>query len=429
MPPAPRVRLATGAIPAAITGVVTWWALATSHWSWWGIATMVPTNPEQTSFGDLKAVLATSLCIQQGVDYTGCDPYGRPYTPYLLLPARVIALAGLDLDDASWLGTGLAVLYVVVILALGLLLARLWQAGLPSLVGAQVLLGLTSVTAPAMLMVERGQIEVITLALAIGALSLLASPNRAPRIAGAITGIAAVVSKYLAIGLYAPFVRRGRPHWPAIAAIAVSVAFLLVSWSDVQLAIGTSRAEDPATSQSQFGATAMIATFLSDAPVTGIPSPDVAAQWGTVRLASLLVAAVAVAIGVLVVRPAAWATLDAMPVAYALFVGSTGVLAIPYVLGASHDYRQVFLLPALVGALAWLAGCQGRARWLPALVVVAIPLSMLTGASMILTPSDSLGPQEFIWPKEALLIGDVALLLTLAIGAGAWVRGWIGRHE
>ena len=422
------MRLVTGAIPAAIAGVVTWWALATSHWSWWGIATMTPTSPEQTSFGDLKAVLATSLCIQQGSDVTGCDPYGRPFTPYVLLPARVLALAGRDLDDASWLGIALAVLYVAVVLALGLLLARLWQAHVAGLVGAQVILGLTAVTAPAMLMIERGQIEVITLALAVAALTLLASPKRGPRIIGALAGVAAVVSKYLAIGLFAPFLRRGRPHWAAIAAIAASVVFLLMSWADLQLAIGTSRAEDPATSQSQFGATATIATLLSDEPLTGIPSPSVVEQWATVRLAALAMVAVAALLGFAAVRPAVWTALDQMPVAYALFVGSTGVLAIPYVLGSSHDYRQVFLLPALVGALAWLAASRGRARWLPAVVVVAIPVSMLTGASMILTPSDSLGLKEFIWPQAALVVGDLALLLTLAVGAGVWVRGWMGRH-
>jgi hypothetical protein len=238
-----------------------------------------------------------------------------------------------------------------------------------------------------------------------------------------------VVSKYLALGLFAPFLRRGRPHWPALAAVAASTVFLLVSWSDLQLAIDTSRAQEPATSQSQFGAMAMLATAFSDDPITGVPSPGVVDQWGSVRIASLAMVAAAVVAATFAVRPAARDTLDSMPAAYALFVGSTGVLALPYVLGASHDYRQVFLLPALVGALLWLAGSRGRGRSLPAIVTVAIPVSMLTGASMILTPADSLGPTEFRWPQGALLAGDVALLVTLAVGAGVWVRGWMVRHE
>ena len=429
MPPAPRVRLATGTIPGVIAGVVTWWALATSHWSWWGIATMTQTSPEETSFGDLKSVLATSLCIQQGGDYTGCDPYGRPFAPYVLPPARVLALAGLDLEDAWWVGIGLAVLYVAVVLCLGFLVSGLWRAGLPGLIGAQVLLGVTAVTAPAMLMIERGQVEVITLALTVGALTLLASAARGPRLVGAVAGVAAVASKYLAIGLFSPFLRRGRPHWPAIIGLAGSVLFLFASWSDLQQAVDTSRAQDPATSQSQFGAMALLGTLLSDEPITGIPSPGVVDQWPAIRLASIAMVLLATVIAVTLVRPAAWATLDTMPVAYALFVGSTGVLALPYLLGSSHDYRQVFLLPALVGALAWLAGSRGRDAVVPVILVVVIPVSMVTGASMILTPSDALGLKEFIWPKGALVLGDLALLFTLAVGAGVWVRGWMGRHE
>lgn len=422
------MRLVTGAIPAAIASVVTWWALATAHWSWWGIATMTPTSPEQTSFGDLKAVLATALCIQQGTDYTTCDPYGRPFAPYVLLPARALSLGGFDLEDTTWLGAGLAILYVLVIAVLGVLLASVWRAGAVTLIAGQILLGLTAVTAPAMLMIERGQVEVLTLGLAVVALALLASPRYWPRALGAVAGLAAVVSKYLAIGLYAPFLRRGRPHWAALVALAASAVFLVLSWGDLQQAISTSRANDPATSQSQFGATALLATALSPEPITGIPAPDVVALWSTIRIAAIAMVAVAALLGFLICRPAIVATLDALPVPYALFVGSTGVLALPYVLGASHDYRQVFCLPALVGALAWLAASRGRARWLPALVVVAIPVSMLTGASMILTPSDSWGLKEFLWPKPALLLGDVALLFTLAVGAGVWVRGWIGRH-
>jgi hypothetical protein len=107
--------------------------------------------------------------------------------------------------------------------------------------------------------------------------------------------------------------------------------------------------------------------------------------------------------------------------------GNLGVLMATAEMFLQSQHGEVFLLPALVGALAWLAASRGRAAWLPAVVVLAIPVSMLTGASMILTPSDSLGLQEFIWPKAGLVVGDLALLLTLAVGAGAWVRGWMER--
>ncbi len=61
-------------------------------------------------------------------------------------------------------------------------------------------------------------------------------------------------------------------------------------------------------------------------------------------------------------------------------------------------------------------------------LVVAITASLATGASMIPTPSGLLGADEFLWPKAALVAGDVALLVALAIGGGLWLHGW-RRHE
>lgn len=427
MPSASPARLATCAVPAAVSGAVVWWALATSHWSWWGISTMVPTSPESTSFGDLKSILATALCMNQGTDYTVCDPYGRDFTPYLLVPARILSVGGFDLTDANWIGPVLAGVYVVTVAGLGLVLARTWRAGTVTLVAAQLLLGLMAVTAPAMLGIERGQIEVVSLAFAVTALALLTSSRPGLRAVGAVAGVASVVSKYFAIGLFAPFVRRARPNRAALLGLAVSVVFLLVSWSNLRQAIATSGADTPATSQSQFGALALLATLLSDEPITGIPSPGVVDHWGTLRIASLVLVAVAVLIAAAAVPGSARRALSAEPLAYAMFIGGTGILLLPYVLGASHDYRQVFLLPALVGALAWLSGAAGHARWVPGIVVVAIAVSLLTGASMILTPSDSIGPREVMWPKTALVTGDLAMLVTLAIGGGIWLRGWVRR--
>jgi hypothetical protein len=426
--PAPRARLLTAAIPAAVSGVVTWWLLTTSHWSYWGIATMVPANPEVTSFGDLKTILATSLCMQQGTDYTTCDPYGRPFTPYALLPARAAAALGLDLTNVTTIGVGLAVLYVLVIAGLGLVLARGWRAHTMPLLAAQALLGLAAITAPPMLAIERGQVEILTLALAVVALLALSRERLAPGILGAVSAVAAVVSKFFAIGLFAPFVRRGRPNWPALAGLGLGIVFLLLFWGDLQQAISTSRAEEPATSKTQFGAMAMIATMLSDEPLTGSPGPWVVDHWAAIRIAGVLVTVLAVAIAAVAIPRGSVRTLDAHPSARALLIGGTGVLVLPYVTGASHDYRQVFCLPVLVGALLWWAAAEGRSRWAPGLVTASVMLSLVTGAAMIANPDDSIWSLSYTWAKPALVAGDLGLLLTLAVGGGLWIRGW-SRHD
>ena len=146
--------------------------------------------------------------------------------------------------------------------------------------------------------------------------------------------------------------------------------FLLVSWADLQLAIDTSRAEDPATSQSQFGATATIATLLSDEPITGIPSPGVVDQWPSVRLAAIAMVVAAVAAASSPFGPPRGRTWTPCRSPMRYSSAAQACSRIPYLLGASHDYRQVFLLPGAVRAPSrgWpqqprsghLAACRGR---------------------------------------------------------------------
>ena len=413
--PAGSASLATALIPGVIAGVAVAWALSGQRWLEWGVAAMAPTTPSPTSFADLANITATAQCLQDGTDITGCDPYGRPFQPYVVLPARVLALVGLGTDATGPLGTALAVLFVLVAVGLGVVLARQWRGHLVPLVGGQVLIGLLAVTAPAMLAVERGQIEILTLALAVVGLLLLSRTSIAAGVTGAVAATAAVVTKFFAIGLFAPFVRRGRPSIPALTALGISLVLLAASWSDLQQASDAARAGEPATSKSQFGAFAMIATLLSDVPVGYTPSPGVVEDWSTVRMAGWAVTTVAILAAAALVRPRQVASLAAQPAAHALVLGSAGVLAVPYVLGSSHDYRLVFLLPLVTGALMWVS--TGRAGVLPWLLVVGAALSMVTGAAM--EPA----PDGFLWPKAALVAGDAGLLVVLAACGGLWLRG------
>ncbi len=100
-----------------------------------------------------------------------------------------------------------------------------------------------------------------------------------------------------------------------------------------------------------------------------------------------------------------------------LIVGGTFILAVPYVLGESNDYRLLFLLLPLAGILIWI-GHNGPARILWP-VAAALVISALTGASMITNDSG------FILPKAALIMGDLALVITLAFGAAVWARAWV----
>lgn len=410
-------RLATALIPTVLSGAVVSWALSGNRWSDWGVEAMEPRTPASTSFADLANITATASCLTDGSDYTVCDPYGRPYQPYVVLPARVLSALGLGSEATGPLGIALAVLLVLTVGLLGVVLARWWRGHVVPLVLAQVLLGLLAVTAPVMLAVERGQIEILTLALAVVGLLALSGAGRTGRILGAVAAVVAVVTKFFAVGLFAPFVRRGRSNLPALIGLAVSLVFLLLSWSDLQQASTASRADSPATSKSQFGAFALVATLLSDEPIGYAPSPAVADAWSSVRIAGWAMVAVAVVAASLLLRRASVESLDALPAPRALVIGAAGVLAIPFVLGASHDYRQVFLLPIVVGGLIWISHApRAAAAWV---ILVGATVSMVTGAAMVPTPDG------FLWPKAALVLGDLALLAVLAASAGLWVRGWI----
>ncbi len=120
--------------------------------------------------------------------------------------------------------------------------------------------------------------------------------------------------------------------------------------------------------------------------------------------------------------------LERHPTARALVIGGAGVLLLPYAAGASHDYRLLFCLPILVGSLLWWSAAPGRAGWAPGIVVLSTVLSLVTGAAMIATPDDIV-PLSFTWPKNALVVGDLALLVTLATGGGLWLRGWGDRDS
>jgi hypothetical protein len=298
------------------------WAIAGQRWVQWGVQAMPPKTSARTSFADLANITVTAQCIQDGTEVAACDPYGRPYQPYVVLPARVLAAFGLGPDATGALGVALAALYVLVVAGLGLVLARLWQGRVLHLIGAQVLLGILAVAPPALLAVERGQIEILTLALSVVGLLALSSDRMALGVSGAVAAGAAVATKFFAIGVFAPFLQRGRRNLPALAALAASVALLALNWQDIQLASDAAGADAPATSKSQFGAFALVATFRSADPVDFIPSPAVVAEWPTVKLTGWAVVLIALTMAAVLVRPQQVRDLAGRHWAHALILGS-----------------------------------------------------------------------------------------------------------
>ena len=414
------LRWASALIPAIASSLTTAYLLVSSNWRQWGVADMERMTPSTTSFADLANITLTADCINQGLPLEGCDPYGRPFQPYVVLPARVLAYLGIGLDQTGIPGTLLALTTVAVVIGLALLIAARWQRGPVGLIVVQTALALSAISPGVILGMERGQIEQLTLALVTIALLVLGS-NTPIKWLGAIASVLATAIKYLTVGMFLAFANkdalRQRP-WAVIAAIAASGLFLLASLPQIMQAAETSGSAVPQTTMSAFGLTTTIATPFSGSPLFYFPPENIGQMWPTLRIIGFIAFAAATAVAYLIVRRIPLPATSSL--AWTLTVGSGGVLLLPYLIGSSHDYRLVFLIPLLAGAALWW-GTSPHRPGLPAFLVLASTLALVTSASMVPTS------QEWRWPTWLVIVGDIGLFCVLAFTAALAIAGLVGR--
>lgn len=416
-----RSRVLVGLTAPAIVAVVLSWFLSSGRWDLVGIWVVPSVIDWPTGFGDLANVTDTADCLRAGEPLGGCDPYGRPFQPYVVLPARLLAALGLGLAQTGILGVALAALWVVVIGALSTWIAVRWSRGIGELVLALAVVVVAGLAPPTLLGVERGSLDIVVVALSLGGLLLIAATDArvgAGRWAGQVIGslalAAAVVVKFFAVGVFAAFVapRRWRPL-PLIAAVLCG-GWLLWNIDDVLLASRTAGSDVPSTTRIMFSATTGLVTLLSEDPNAFFPAEGQELPMGLLRVLGVLV--------VLLFALGFWLLLrwtpDAPYSSWLLITGGGIILLIPYVLGESNDYRLIVLLLPLAGLLRWRSAAESTA-WLW-VVVGLVVVALLTGSAMV--------PNEFgfLLPKPVLLLGDLALAGALGFTLAVWVRGWVG---
>lgn len=420
MPPTRRptpAAVLTALLPTGASALAIWYAVTSHAWASWGVATMPRRTPASTSFADLANITATADCLLAHLPVAECDPYGRPFQPYVVLPARLLALGGWGTAQTGLLGVLLAMCTTLTVAALALLLARGWRRGLGSLGLAQGALALLAVSPPVMLAVERGQIEQATLGLVLAAILLLRN-DTVGAWGGALLSLAATASKYFCVGMFLPLARPDswrRRRWPVLLAMAASGVFLLASVPEIRQAVDASQAGTPQTTRSAFGLATMLATMLSPWPMGFEPPPAIAARWGTLHLVGLALLLLLVVASAAVMRRTALRLPS--PLATTLLLGGGGVPTLPYLLGTSHDYRLLFLLPVAAGCARWIGETPDSA--LPRLPLAILILSVgaaLGGTSMVV------GAGHAGLPRAALIVGDLALLGTLALVLALWVH-------
>lgn len=416
-----RSRVLVGLLAPAIVAVVVAWFLSSGRWDLVGIWIVPSVIDWPTGFGDLANVTDTADCLRAGEPLEGCDPYGRPFQPYVVLPARVLAALGLGLAQTGILGIALAMLWVVIIGAIAVWIAVRWTRGTGELLAALTAVLIAGIAPPTLLGIERGSLDIVVVALALGGVLLVAATDArrgAARWVGQTIGslalAAAVVVKFFAVGVFAAFVAPRRWRLLPLVAAALCGGWLLWNLDDVLLASRTAGSDVASTTRIMFSATTGFVTLLTEDPNAFFPAEGQELPMGLLRALGVLI--------VLMFAVGFWLLLRRMPDApyssWLLISGGGFILLIPYVLGESNDYRLIVLLLPLAGLLRWRAAAPATGwLWVPAGLIL---MAFATGSAMV--------PNEFgfLMPKAALLVGDLALAGALGCALAVWVRAWVG---
>lgn len=403
-------RWCTALIPGLVSLLVTSYLLVSQDWRQWGIQAVMPTEPSLSSFADLANITFTADCVTASQPLETCDPFGRPFQPYVVLPAQMLSFLGIGSSFTNVLGALLAVATVGLVAGLAALVSARWQRERAGLVVVQVALTLASISPAVILGIERGQIEIIVTILTVLSLLLLVRDGTT-RWWGVITSIASVMVKYVTLGMFLAFANREtwkRRNVAVAASVVASSAYLFLSFRDLQQATQASRSLVPQTTASAFGLTNTIATPLSGSELTWLPPDNVSDHWVALRLIGIILFVGVVGLLAFLLREMPLPRLTS--ISWTLTVGSGGVLLLPYLLGSSHDYRLIFLLPLIAGAgLWWGESSTSLSRYLSSSMVLFSTLALITSASMVPTP------QGWRWPTLLIVVGDFGLFMILAL--------------
>ena len=437
-----RTRVLIGLSAPAIVAVVVSWFISSGRWDLVGIWIVPSVIDWPTGFADLANATDTADCLRAGEPIEGCDPYGRPFQPYIVIPARVLAMLGMGLAQTGVLGVALAVLWVAIIGTASTWISRRWTRGTGELLVALAAVVIAGIAPPTLLGIERGSLDIVIVALALGGLLLVAAtdPMRGAgrwigQALGSLALVTSVVLKFFAVGVFAAFVGPRRWRLLPLVAAASTAIWLTVILDDVLLASQTAGSDVPSTTRIMFSATTGFVTLLTQDPNAYFPAEGQELPVGLLRVLGVLV--------VLAFALVFWVRLRRMPEApyssWLLITGGGFILLLPYVLGESNDYRLIVLLLPLAGILRWrgvaasLGGVEAGTStppsdaakrgvgpvwlWVP---VSLMALALATGSAMV--------PNEFgfLMPKPALLLGDLALAGALGFSLAVWVRAWVG---
>ena len=362
----------------------------------------IPWLDPDRSFEDLWQVTSNADCAASDPHWSPatstCDPLGRPYN-YPTVWARVFGHLGLGGADTQWLGIVLIVVFGLTLVSLGFLTLR--QAPTTAVIALTV----SAVSPPALVAMERGNVDLLVWPWVVLALWLMTRDRW--RVAAPVLAVA-VYLKFFPLGALTGALGRHRRRGLALVGASIPSLIALAVEADQFAGI---RSRTPQVPIYSWG--------VSVLPLAGrlersSPVPP--------YLAGLAFFAVCVGVGLLclklfgaaraaVVLERTRLAVSADPVGAVVVSAGLGLALFTYLLGTSFDYRMVALTVLAAGfARSWNDPIARGA------VVALIVLQYL---------SYPLG-----YPRE--LLGDLAWAVVapaLAIlAAWCWippVRAWI----
>lgn len=428
----PKTALSLAAIPALTTLITLWWLISSGRWNLFGIWTLDSTTGAATGFGDLAFITATADCFNADsavnpIDFDTCDPYGRPFTPYGIIPGRFLAFFNLGFEQNTILGIALAGFWVALVFWLTYRTLLNWTASTIQLSMALIAITLFAVSPTALLAVERGTLDILVTAFAAIGLLAFATRSTLKHVGGAVLLFLSVILKYFAVGVFAPFFAPKRWSITATIATAVTAVFMLFNLDNLRTAQEIAQADTLSTSRIMFSSTTGLVTLLVDDPLAFNPPADQELNSTLIGLSGFVIFAILVALLTFILTKAMNSQGKREPIPsppWFFIVGGSFALTIPYFLGPSNDYRLVVLLIPLAGLLMWI----GQKPALPLritlwIMVAATTIAGLTGSAM--------KPNEFgfIVPKSVIVFGDAALATTLAFGVALFLYAWLPRKN
>ena len=336
---APWVLIAAGLLPAAITAGMLWWLIPSGGWKIFGIWTEPSVIGWSTGFADLAYLTATADCMSAGTDIATCDPYGRPFTPYTVIPSSVLRALGLGLQQTGVLGVGLAVIWVALVGALSLLVVTRWHrggaGGAVGLIAALAAITLLAISPAVLLGVERGTVDILIAALAAAGLLLFARPasGAVTKTVGAIALLIASILKYFAVGVFAVFLAPRRWSWIGAAAGAATVVYLIWNFEDLLVAQGTARSTIVSTTRIMFSSTTGIVTWLVPDPLAFTPPANQVLNPTLLKAVGALIFLALIALFVALLHKSQTSNKQIDDASWYLIVVGSFILAVPYLLG------------------------------------------------------------------------------------------------